>query len=52
MGLAQYQIVSHGDEWGILHDGEVKHRLNRMAEAPSDAGARPAGTHAATGRMA
>jgi hypothetical protein len=25
MGLAQYQIVSHGDEWDILHDGEVKH---------------------------
>jgi hypothetical protein len=24
-GIAQYQIVSHGDEWDILHDGEVKH---------------------------
>ena len=24
MGLAQYQIVSQGDEWGILHDGDVK----------------------------
>ena len=26
MGLAQYQIVSEGDEWGVLHDGDVKHR--------------------------
>jgi hypothetical protein len=25
-GLAQYQIVSEGDEWGVLHDGDVKHR--------------------------
>ena len=24
MGLAQYQIVPQGDEWGILHDGDVK----------------------------
>lgn len=24
MGLAQYQIVSQGDQWGVLHDGEVK----------------------------
>ena len=26
MGLAQYQIVPQGDEWGILHDGDVKNR--------------------------
>jgi hypothetical protein len=26
MGLAQYQIVSQGDEWGVLHDGDVKNR--------------------------
>jgi hypothetical protein len=26
MGLAQYQIVSQGDEWGVLHDGNVKNR--------------------------
>jgi hypothetical protein len=26
MGLAQYQIVSQGGEWGVLHDGEVKNR--------------------------
>ena len=25
MGLAQYQIVSQGDEWGVLHDG-IKNR--------------------------
>ena len=24
MGLAQYQIVPQGNEWGILHDGDVK----------------------------
>ena len=24
MGLAQYQIIPQGDEWGILHDGDVK----------------------------
>ena len=26
MGLAQYQIVPQGDEWGILHDGDVKNK--------------------------
>src|SRR6476646_1003916 len=26
MGLAQYQIVSQGDEWGVLHDGDVRNR--------------------------
>jgi hypothetical protein len=26
MGLAQYQIVPQGDEWGVLHDGDVKNR--------------------------
>ncbi len=26
MGLAQYQIVAQGAEWGVLHDGEVKNR--------------------------
>ena len=26
MGLAQYQIVSQGNEWGVLHDGDVKNR--------------------------
>jgi hypothetical protein len=25
-GLAQYQIVPQGDEWGVLHDGDVKNR--------------------------
>jgi hypothetical protein len=24
MGLAQYQIIPQRDEWGILHDGDVK----------------------------
>jgi hypothetical protein len=24
MGLAQYQIVSQGDQRGVLHNGEVK----------------------------
>jgi hypothetical protein len=24
MGIAQYAVVAVGDEWGILHDGEVK----------------------------
>ena len=24
MGLAQYQILPQGDEWGVLHDGDVK----------------------------
>jgi hypothetical protein len=26
MGLAQYQILPLEDEWGVLHDGEVKNR--------------------------
>ena len=26
MGLAQYQILPQGDEWGVLHDGDVKNR--------------------------
>jgi len=26
MGLARYQIVSQGDEWGVLHDGDVRNR--------------------------
>ena len=26
MGLAQYQILSQGDEWGVLHDGDVRNR--------------------------
>jgi hypothetical protein len=24
MGLAQYRIVAQGDQWGVLHDGDVK----------------------------
>lgn len=23
MGLAQYMIVAKGDEWGVLHDGNI-----------------------------
>ena len=26
MGLAQYAIVPVQDEWGVLHDGDVKSR--------------------------
>jgi len=26
MGLAQYAIVAVEDEWGVLHDGNVKSR--------------------------
>ncbi|MBW7971011.1 hypothetical protein [Bradyrhizobium sp. BR 10289] len=26
MGLAQYAIVPVEDEWGVLHDGDVKNR--------------------------
>jgi hypothetical protein len=26
MGLAQYQILPQGDEWGVLHDGDVRNR--------------------------
>jgi hypothetical protein len=26
MGLDQYSIVAQGDEWGVLHDGNVKNR--------------------------
>ena len=26
MGLAQYQILPQEDEWGVLHDGDVKNR--------------------------
>jgi hypothetical protein len=26
MSLAQYAIVAVEDEWGVLHDGDVKHR--------------------------
>jgi hypothetical protein len=24
MGLAQYAVVAVGDQWGVLHDGDVK----------------------------
>ncbi|WP_024507841.1 hypothetical protein [Bradyrhizobium sp. ARR65] len=24
MGLAQYAIVAVGDQWGVLHDGDIK----------------------------
>lgn len=24
MGLAQYAIVPVGDQWGVLHDGDIK----------------------------
>jgi hypothetical protein len=26
MGLAEYMIVAQDDEWGVLHDGDVKNR--------------------------
>jgi hypothetical protein len=26
MGLAEYMIVVQGDEWGVLHDGNVRNR--------------------------
>ena len=26
MGLAQYSIVAQDDEWGVLHDGNIKNR--------------------------
>ena len=32
MGLAEYAIVSQGDEWGILHDGSIANRYaNKQA---------------------
>jgi hypothetical protein len=24
MGLAQYAVVEVGDQWGVLHDGDIK----------------------------
>ena len=26
MGLAEYMIVAQGNEWGVLHDGDVRNR--------------------------
>jgi hypothetical protein len=26
MGLAEYMIVAQGDEWGVLHDGNISNR--------------------------
>lgn len=26
MGLAEYMIVAQGDEWGVLHDGDIPNR--------------------------
>jgi hypothetical protein len=26
MGLAEYMIVSQGEEWGVLHDDSIKNR--------------------------
>ena len=26
MGLAEYMIVAQGEEWGVLHDGNVSNR--------------------------
>jgi len=26
MGLAEYMIVAQGEEWGVLHDGNVNNR--------------------------
>ena len=26
MGLARYMIVAQGDEWGVLHDGNISNR--------------------------
>jgi len=40
MGLAQYQIVSQGDEWGVLHDGDVKNRYVTRSRLRSGRGRR------------
>lgn len=29
MGLAEYMIVAQGDEWGVLHDGNVRNRCHQ-----------------------
>ena len=40
MGLAEYAIVSQGDEWGILHDGSIANRYaNKQAAFESAASA-------------
>jgi phosphotransferase system HPr-like phosphotransfer protein len=33
MGLAQYTIVPVQDEWGVLHDGDVKNRYSTTEAA-------------------
>jgi hypothetical protein len=33
MGLAQYQILPQGDEWGVLHDGDVRNRYSTKEAA-------------------
>src|SRR4051812_49477589 len=39
MGLAQYTIVPVQDEWGVLHDGDVKNRYSTKEAAFESAGA-------------
>jgi hypothetical protein len=36
MGLAEYMIVAQGEEWGVLHDGNVSNRY-ATKEAPFEA---------------
>lgn len=38
MGLAQYTIVPVQDEWGVLHDGDVKNRYSTKEAAFESAG--------------
>ncbi len=26
MGLAEYMIIAQGEEWGVLHDGDISNR--------------------------
>jgi hypothetical protein len=33
MGLAEYMIVGQGDEWGVLHDGDIKNRYSTKEAA-------------------
>jgi hypothetical protein len=38
MGLAEYMIVAQGDEWGVLHDGNIANRY-AIKEAAFEAAA-------------
>lgn len=33
MGLAEYMIVAQGDEWGVLHDGDIKSQFSTKEAA-------------------